>query len=140
MLVVGDSVAYGIRGELEAAAAAAGFEARTLTAPGCVPSADARDHDTEWTVSLCEQIYEVIPAAVASYQPTDVAFWFGAVWNPASVDGADVDVCSATGAAQVAARTIAYIERLTTNAPAAAVAGRRRAAVAATATDDTVWP
>ena len=97
VLVVGDSVAFGLADHLVEAGVDRGEEVAVRAAPGCTMSVHAADQNNLFSRDLCVFIRASLPADVATFQPDSVVLLFGGTWSPLRSNGDDLDPCSPEG-------------------------------------------
>jgi hypothetical protein len=99
LLVVGDSVAYGLIDQLVALGAERGVEVAVRAAPGCTLSAEARDQNNLFSKDLCAYLWANLRADVLTFRPDRVVLMFGGTWSPLLWHGERLDPCTADGGA-----------------------------------------
>ncbi len=112
LLVVGDSVVYGIRERIISEAANRNMQVAVRAAPGCTMSALAEDQNNLFSTELCSGIRLRLADDVARYQPQQVVIFLGGTWDPFLWQGQAYDPCSAAGQAAIADAGDRYVTDL----------------------------
>ena len=97
VLVVGDSVAFGLTEQLVAAGADSGDEVAVRAAPGCTMSTERADQNNTFSQDLCVFIRGNLRRDVADFRPDHTLLLFGGTWSPLRSGGHDFDPCSPLG-------------------------------------------
>ena len=97
VLVVGDSVAFGLTQQLVAAGADNGDEVAVRAAPGCTMSTERADQNNLFSQDLCIFIRGNLRQDVVDFRPDHTLLLFGGTWSPLRSGGRDLDPCSPAG-------------------------------------------
>jgi peptidoglycan/LPS O-acetylase OafA/YrhL len=97
LLVVGDSVIYGLFHQFKAEAARRGFDVAVRAAPGCTMSNQPNDQNNFFTTDLCADIRDGLRNDVESFRPDEIIVFYGGTWSPYLWQGEEFDPCSAEG-------------------------------------------
>jgi peptidoglycan/LPS O-acetylase OafA/YrhL len=97
ILVVGDSVVYGLFHQFKAEAARRGFDVAVRAAPGCTMSDQPNDQNNSFTTDLCAQIRRGLRNDVESFRPEEIIVFYGGTWSPYLWHGEEFDPCSTEG-------------------------------------------
>ena len=97
LLVVGDSVIYGLFHQFKAEAARRGFDVAVRAAPGCTMSNQPNDQNNLFTTDLCADIRDRLRNDVESFRPDEIIVFYGGTWSPYLWHGEEFDPCSTEG-------------------------------------------
>jgi glycerol-3-phosphate cytidylyltransferase-like family protein len=97
ILVIGDSVVYGLFHQFKAEAARRGFDVAVRAAPGCTMSDQPNDQNNSFTTDLCAQIRRGLRNDVESFRPEEIIVFYGGTWSPYLWHGEEFDPCSTKG-------------------------------------------
>jgi peptidoglycan/LPS O-acetylase OafA/YrhL len=97
LLIVGDSVIYGLFHQFKAEAARRGFDVAVRAAPGCTMSDQPNDQNNSFTTDLCAQIRRGLRNDVESFRPDEIIVFYGGTWSPYLWHGDEFDPCSTEG-------------------------------------------
>jgi hypothetical protein len=97
LLVVGDSVIYGLFHQFKAEAARRGFDVAVRAAPGCTMSNQPNDQNNFFTTDLCADIRDGLRNDVESFRPDEIIVFYGGTWSPYLWQGEEFDPCSTEG-------------------------------------------
>ena len=122
ILVVGDSVVYGLREQFVSLGAEHDLDVAVRAAPGCTMSARPEDQNNLFSTDLCSTIRLSLRDDVTRFQPDRVVAFLGGTWSPFRWQGQTFDPCSTNGQAAMAEAGDQYLADLTANgAPIALV-------------------
>jgi peptidoglycan/LPS O-acetylase OafA/YrhL len=97
ILVIGDSVVYGLFHQFKAEAARRGLDIAVRAAPGCTMSDQPNDQNNSFTTELCAQIRQGLRNDVESFRPEEIIVFYGGTWSPYLWHGEEFDPCSTEG-------------------------------------------
>ena len=97
VLVVGDSVIFGMVDELVAFGRSVNLEVAVRSAPGCTTSTRRDDQNNAFSLDLCASIRAGLRDDVERFQPDRVVVFYGGTWDPFVWDGARYSPCSEAG-------------------------------------------
>ena len=115
ILVVGDSVVYGLREQFVSLGAKRDLDVAVRAAPGCTMSARPEDQNNLFATDLCSTIRLSLRDDVTRFQPDRVVAFLGGMWNPFRWQGQAFDPCSTKGQAAMAEAGDQYLADLTAN-------------------------
>jgi peptidoglycan/LPS O-acetylase OafA/YrhL len=97
ILVVGDSVAFGLTEQLVAAGKMSGNDVAVRAAPGCTMSTVAADQNNLFSRDLCVFIRANLRRDVTTFEPDRIVLLFGGTWSPLRAGGTNLDPCTGGG-------------------------------------------
>lgn len=97
VLVVGDSVVFGMADELVAFGRSANMDVVVRSAPGCTTSRRRDDQNNAYSLDLCASIRVGLRDDVERFQPDRVVVFYGGTWDPFVWDGDRYPPCSESG-------------------------------------------
>lgn len=97
ILVVGDSVIYGLLHQFKAEAARQGLDIAVRAAPGCTMSDQPQDQDNSFSTDLCARIRGALKSDVQTFRPDEIIVFYGGTWSPYLWHGGEFDPCSTEG-------------------------------------------
>ena len=97
MLVIGDSVIYGMNDELVSVGASMGLDVAVRAAPGCTTSTSRDDQNNAFALDLCVAIRAGLHDDVERFQPDRIVILYGGTWDPFVWNGERLAPCSSAG-------------------------------------------
>lgn len=97
VLVIGDSVIYGMIDELVTVGASMGLEVAVRAAPGCTTSTLRDDQNNAFALDLCAAIRAGLHDDVERFQPDRIVIFYGGTWDPFVWNGERLAPCSSAG-------------------------------------------
>lgn len=97
VLVVGDSVVFGMKDELMSLGRERGARVAVRAAPGCTTSQSRDDQNNLFSLDLCVSIRLGLKADVRRLSPDRVILFYGGTWDPFVWEGERYDPCSPDG-------------------------------------------
>lgn len=97
VLVIGDSVIYGMNDELVSVGASMGLDVAVRAAPGCTTSTSRDDQNNAFALDLCAAIRTGLRDDVERFQPDRIVIFYGGTWDPFVWNGERLAPCSSTG-------------------------------------------
>ena len=97
VLVIGDSVIYGMNDELVSVGASMGLDVAVRAAPGCTTSTSRDDQNNAFALDLCVAIRAGLHDDVERFQPDRIVILYGGTWDPFVWNGERLAPCSSAG-------------------------------------------